>query len=80
MLRLGGEVAVIRLSKVIGRHLPLFETWRRELLCGRTVDAFNDLRMAPISMPKVVAGIEAIGRKRANRNLAFGRPRGHYLC
>lgn len=66
LLRLGGEVAVVRLSKVIGRHLPLFEKWRRELLCGRTVNAFGDHVMAPIAMIKVIAGIERIGLQRAS--------------
>ncbi len=64
LLQLGGEVAVIRLSKVIGRHLVLFESWRRELLRGKTINAFEDLVMAPIAMAKVVAGIETIGLRR----------------
>ena len=64
LLQLGGEVAVIRLTKVIGRHLPLFESWRRELLCGNVINAFEDLVMAPIAMPKVVAGIEVAGLQR----------------
>ena len=64
LLQLEGEVAVIRLSKVIGRHLPLFESWKRELLRGGTINAFEDLVMAPIAMEKVVAGIEAIGSRR----------------
>jgi dTDP-4-dehydrorhamnose reductase len=66
LLRLGRHVAVIRLSKVIGKHLLLFETWRRELLCGRAVNAFDDLVMAPIAMVKVVMGIERIGVQRAS--------------
>jgi dTDP-4-dehydrorhamnose reductase len=64
LLQLDGEVAVIRLSKVIGRHLLLFESWRRELLRGKTINAFEDLVMAPIAMEKVVAGIETIGLRR----------------
>lgn len=66
LLRLGGEVSVVRLSKVIGRHLPLFETWRSELLRGVTIDAFGDHVMAPIAMIKVIAGIERIGLRRAS--------------
>jgi dTDP-4-dehydrorhamnose reductase len=64
LLALRSEVAVLRLSKVIGKHLSLFETWTRELRRGGTVDAFDDLMMAPIAQEKVIFGIERIGTLR----------------
>lgn len=66
LLRLGDGIAIIRLGKVIGRHLRLFETWRDDLSHGRSIDAFADLTMAPIAMAKVVAGIERTGLARAS--------------
>jgi dTDP-4-dehydrorhamnose reductase len=66
LLRHGDGVAVVRLGKVISRHSSLFENWRRDLLQGQPVYAFDDLVMAPIAIGKTVAGIETLGRKRAS--------------
>ncbi len=62
---LNRDVAIVRLSKVIGRHLGLFEDWRKRLSADEPIDAFVDLVMAPIAIDKVVAGLEAIGLQRA---------------
>lgn len=62
--RLGDSVAIVRLSKVVGPHLDLLQRWRRELSRGETIEAFDDLLLAPIAMAKVVAGVELIGLKR----------------
>ena len=59
--RLGDSVAIVRLSKVVGPHLDLFQRWRRELSRGEAIEAFEDLFLAPIAMAKVVAGVELIG-------------------
>ncbi len=66
LLRHGNGVAVVRLGKVIGRHLKLFESWRRDLARGETINAFDDLVMAPIAMTKVVNGLATLGSKRAS--------------
>jgi dTDP-4-dehydrorhamnose reductase len=65
LLGSGAEVAIVRLGKVIGRHLQLFERWRRELTSGYVVEAFDDLVIAPIALSTVAAGIEAIVHQRA---------------
>lgn len=65
LLGSGAEVAIIRLGKVIGRHLQLFERWRQELSSGRTVEAFDDLVIAPIALSTVASGIESIVHQRA---------------
>lgn len=62
--RLGDSVAIVRLSKVVGPHLDLFQRWRRELSRGEAIEAFDDLLLAPIAMAKVVAGVELIGCRR----------------
>jgi dTDP-4-dehydrorhamnose reductase len=59
-----GDVAIVRLSKVVGRHLALFEQWRQDLAERRTIHAYADLMMAPIAMTKVLAGIEAVVHRR----------------
>ncbi len=66
LLRHGNGVAVVRLGKVIGRHLSLFENWRRDLLRGASINAFDDLVMAPIAIAKIVTGLRALGSKRAS--------------
>jgi dTDP-4-dehydrorhamnose reductase len=59
-----GDVAIIRLSKVVGRHLALLEQWRQDLAQRRAIDAYDDLMMAPIAITKVLAGIEAVAYRR----------------
>jgi len=66
LLALGESVCVVRLSKVIAPRLQLFAHWRRDLSNGGAIVAFDDLVMAPIAISKVVAGIERLGRARAN--------------
>lgn len=62
---LGDRVAIVRLSKTIGTHLRLFKDWQESLSAARQIEAFTDLVMAPLSIDKVVAGIEVIGMARA---------------
>jgi dTDP-4-dehydrorhamnose reductase len=62
--RSGAPATIVRLTKVIGRHLPLFEKWRHALSKGEAIEAFDDLIMAPIALGKVVAGLEAIALER----------------
>ena len=63
---LGDRVAIVRLSKTIGPHLRLFQDWQESLAAVRPIEAFTDLVMAPVSIDKVAAGIEAIGMARAS--------------
>jgi dTDP-4-dehydrorhamnose reductase len=65
LLRSGAPTAIIRLTKVISRDLPLFEKWRCSLSKGEAIEAFDDLIMAPVALGKVVMGVEAIALKRA---------------
>jgi len=69
---LGGSLAVVRLGKVVGPNLALFETWETELAAGRTVRAFDDLKMAPIAIGKVAHGLERIASRRATGTFHLG--------
>ncbi len=51
---LGTGGAVLRLSKVISADLPLLRNWGRDLAAGRPVQAFSDMRLAPITIDFVV--------------------------
>ncbi len=65
LLGLGAPVAVIRLSKVIAPHLPLFRQWREELHQGRPIHPFHNLWFAPMPLAFAVNGILALGRAHA---------------
>jgi dTDP-4-dehydrorhamnose reductase len=62
--KLGGDLAIVRLGKVITPELALFQTWRNELSAGRSIKAFDDLKMAPISISRVITGLERITHDR----------------
>jgi dTDP-4-dehydrorhamnose reductase len=50
---LGGDVAIVRLTKVLGPEAELYAKWRRALADGDTVTAFDDMNLAPIALPQV---------------------------
>lgn len=52
--QLGASAAVIRLTKVIGESMPLFENWRRELEAGNSIRPFSDMKLAPVSLALTV--------------------------
>ena len=53
--------AVLRLSKVIGPGDARLGAWREALLAGRTVEAFADLAMAPVSLADAVTALVGVG-------------------
>jgi dTDP-4-dehydrorhamnose reductase len=60
LLALPGAVAVLRLSKVLDASLPLLLGWATELTSGRPVDAFADMYLAPIDLPRIASLAEAL--------------------
>ena len=58
--------AVLRLTKVIHADLPLLKLWQDSLQSGQTVDAFVDMKLAPISLEEVVNRIDELIRDQAN--------------
>lgn len=58
-LALGDRGGVVRLTKVLGPVHPLLSGWIDALRAGTAVEAFDDLRMAPIALADVRAGVRA---------------------
>ena len=58
LLTLGGTT-IVRLTKVVGRTLPVIEGWRATLGRGETVRPFSDLPMAPVTLHLAAAVIAA---------------------
>jgi dTDP-4-dehydrorhamnose reductase len=63
LLALGGAATVVRLTKVVGRTLPVIEAWRAALERGETVRPFADLPMAPVTLDLAAAVIAAASRE-----------------
>lgn len=60
LLRLPGDVSVLRLSKVLDAALPLLRDWHANLTSGQPVGAFADMYLAPVDLPRIAALIEAL--------------------
>ena len=49
ILDLEGKTAVLRLTKIMGPHMPLLNAWRNDLASGREITAYEDAFIAPIT-------------------------------
>ena len=65
LLALGGDIAVLRPSKVIDNGFPLFRTWLDSLRRGDEVEAFADMMVAPVGVTFLA---DAAARLLAARN------------
>ena len=54
LLTLGRSTTVVRLAKVITPALPVIAAWLKNLASGRSIRAFRDLHIAPVSLRYVV--------------------------
>ena len=54
------DFAIIRLSKVFTRNMPLLLNWQNEFREGKTVEAFTDYRCAPIDIGTTAKAIASI--------------------
>jgi dTDP-4-dehydrorhamnose reductase len=61
LLALGGTT-IVRLTKVVGRTLPVIERWRETLGRGDPIDPLADLVMAPVTLDFAAAVIAAAAR------------------
>jgi len=57
VLALGGDHAVLRLTKVLTPDNPLLCGWANELRAGRPVNAFEDMYFAPVTLEDAVTVI-----------------------
>jgi dTDP-4-dehydrorhamnose reductase len=60
ILALGSSGSVLRLTKVIHPGMPLFEGWIDDLKAGRTVQAYSDLTICPITINDVTTALFAV--------------------
>ena len=58
---LGDRAAIVRLTKVFGETVPLFEQWLRALANHVPIHPFSDMTMAPVPLETVVAALRLIG-------------------
>ncbi len=49
-----GNVAILRLSKVVYESFPLFSDWRNKLCNRKFIDAYKDYYFAPVALDKVI--------------------------
>lgn len=63
-LRLGPAASILRLSKVLAPDYGLINGWIGDLAQRRTIAAFSDLHMAPVSLQQVVTTLQAIALSR----------------
>jgi dTDP-4-dehydrorhamnose reductase len=64
ILSLGKSAAVLRLTKVLGNRVPLFETWMEALGNGERVRPYLDLSMAPVPLVTVTQVLARLGALR----------------
>jgi dTDP-4-dehydrorhamnose reductase len=78
---------ILRVSKVIGYEMPLFEGWVQELKEGKTIRPFSNMGMAPVGITQVVEVLHKMGRERmtglyqlsGDEDVGYGEI-GVYLC
>jgi dTDP-4-dehydrorhamnose reductase len=57
--------AIVRLTKVIHRGMPLFQRWLEDLSAGRVIYPFANYYCSPISATSAIEGIARIAEQRA---------------
>ncbi|MFM8285065.1 MAG: SDR family oxidoreductase [Planctomycetaceae bacterium] len=57
LLAIGSGTTVVRLTKTIGRTLPVIERWREAIRRGERIRAFHDLVVAPVPLDHAVTVI-----------------------
>lgn len=65
LLALGENIAIVRLGKVVGPHLPLLDGWMRDLRAGKPIHPFGDMRLAPITVDFAVNVLREVANRRA---------------
>ncbi len=64
LLALGPSVSVVRLTKVLGPNMPLFNKWIQVLQKGEVIHPFSDMVMAPVPLLSVVDILYQVAQKR----------------
>ncbi|MEI9991457.1 MAG: sugar nucleotide-binding protein [Rhizomicrobium sp.] len=86
ILALGGTV--LRLTKVLSQTSVMFRQWRDNLALGQPINAFCDMYMAPIPLPRVTAALLALIRAprpglvqlSADRDISYAQAASFICC
>lgn len=73
-MSLGDQGAVVRLTKVFQRNMPLLNRWMKALAEGASVEAFEDYFCSPVTLSNVVSGLEGIIHRRGAGIWQFSPP------
>lgn len=63
LLELGAGTTIVRLTKVLGRSLPVIDQWRESLGRGEAIRPLSDLVFAPVSLDLATTVIAAAARE-----------------
>lgn len=58
------NLAIVRMTKVLTHDLPLFKNWQMTISCGESINAFEDLKICPISINFAVNCLRKIANYR----------------
>jgi dTDP-4-dehydrorhamnose reductase len=71
----GMPAAVLRLAKVVSRHMPLLRDWSAKLAAGQPIRAFSDMTMAPVETAMVCDAIAMLMKDAARGVFQLTGPR-----
>lgn len=63
LLRMSGQITIVRLTKVFTPEFPLILQWRMDLRNNKVIEPFSDLRVCPISVFTVSQCLKEIAEK-----------------
>lgn len=71
---LGQNVSVVRLTKILGGRMPLFEDWCSRLRDGQAIHPFADMRFAPVPLSFLVHALLEIAERRLSGVIQVSPP------
>jgi dTDP-4-dehydrorhamnose reductase len=71
----GAPVAILRLSRVVPPDIPLLHGWKDALAAGRPIEAFSDMKVAPVPTAWVACAVDRILRERTRGMFQLTGPR-----
>jgi dTDP-4-dehydrorhamnose reductase len=74
-IQLGAPAAILRLSKVVSRGMPLIGDWMMALCTGREIRAFHDMTLAPVPTEMVSSAVGVLMQDRASGVYQLTGPR-----
>jgi dTDP-4-dehydrorhamnose reductase len=59
------NLAIVRMTKVLSHDLALLKNWQKTISCGESINAFEDLKICPISLTFAVNSLRKIAESRS---------------